>query len=192
MNDNRQQASSTAQPRWQPLSSFTPCCSGVRSVSDIDRASGQATARHCRTVKPWQPQQRAFISQLEVPIRETRLDKQGHYQARFNGLRRTWANFLHPQRAYAKQSSLVRHYVGTLVSSSKHGLRPTITTPWRVQPVETVKHVPLPEIRTNRPPYRPEIRTNRFTRRPEIRTYMSVFWHFLCPKSVQYLEIPST
>lgn len=192
MNDNRQQASRTAQPRRQPLSSLAARGSGVRGVSDTDRASNQTASRYCRTAKPWQPQQRAVISKLEISIREARLDEQEHHQARSNSFRRTRAHFLHAQRTYAKQSSMVCHYMGAIVSSSKHGLWPAITTPWRVQPMETVKHFPLPQIRTNRPPYRPQIRTNRFVHRPQKRTYMSVFWYFLCPKSVQYLEIPST
>lgn len=119
------------------------------------------------------------------------MDKQEHHQARSDGAGRSGAGLLYPQRANAQRGRVVRRDVGTATPSRRHGRRAAVFAAWRVQPMAAEKREALPQKRTYGKGYRPQNRTYGLTPMPQNRTYMGLFQHFLCPKTVHLLELPS-
>lgn len=122
MDDQQQKATSTARTRRKLVSSIAPCRDEIRGVQISNRSSNQTVIGYCPAVKRRQCQQRAFISKLEIPVRETRLDKQGHQQARVDSARGTSPYLLHSQRQNAQRGGVVCRDVDTVTPSPRYGL----------------------------------------------------------------------
>jgi hypothetical protein len=170
-----------APTRWQPVFGAAARCDAVRGLQIAHRTPGQAFAGYCHATDCRQLEQWTLVGILAVSVRRTRLDKQGHHQARSDGTGRAGADFLYPQRSNAQRGCVVRRHMGTATPLCRNGRRTAVFTAWRVQPMAAAKRDALPEIRTYRQGYRPEIRTCSLMHRPEIRTYTGCFWWFPMP-----------